>query len=108
MTVTFESPMLWPARCISAYGSPATDHDRPRGGWLSQGRTLARSSQRVADLSFSETADLLKEQGCGIGSGATFEEIEFERSRAMELRGQVRSQMEFGNEERTPPQATGY
>jgi len=42
-----------------------------RRGELSRGQV-----SEILDLSFTETADLLKEQGCGIGSGLTFEEFE--------------------------------
>ena len=46
-------------------------------------RELSRGQvSELLDLSFSETADLLKERGCGIGSGATFEEFESEYEHA--------------------------
>ncbi len=51
--------------------------DGYRQGELSRGQV-----SELLDLSFSETADLLKEQGCGIGSGATFEEFEREYKEA--------------------------
>ena len=47
--------------------------DGYRKGELSRGQL-----SELLDLSFSETADLLKEQGCGIGSGTTIEEFESE------------------------------
>lgn len=42
-----------------------------RRGELSRGQV-----SELLDLSFWETADLLKEHGCGIGSDMTFEEFE--------------------------------
>ena len=44
-----------------------------RQGTLSRGQV-----SELLNLSFWETADLLKEHGCGIGSNQTFEEFERE------------------------------
>jgi predicted HTH domain antitoxin len=54
--------------------------DGYRKGELSRGQV-----SELLDLSFSETADLLKEHGCGIGSGTTFEEYEREYEQAQAI-----------------------
>jgi predicted HTH domain antitoxin len=51
--------------------------DGYRKGELSRGQV-----SELLDLSFGETAELLKEHGCGIGSGTTLEEFERESAQA--------------------------